>query len=118
MTRRMPDLVGLTVVDDGEGTVTVTLVGEHLAQGLVELRRCVLHVLPGGTDTLRIDLREVDCLSSVSVATLLRVKRVCVARRIALVLDRPTSRGRALLVRTGLRDVLESRDVLETAVGQ
>ncbi|MDQ2756420.1 MAG: STAS domain-containing protein [Actinomycetota bacterium] len=107
-TRRHHELVGLSVVDDGEGTVTVTLDGAHLAQGLVELRRCALHVLPGGTDTLRIDLRGVDHLSSVCVATLLRVKRVCVARRIHLVLDRPTGRGQSLLVRTGLRDVLEA----------
>lgn len=113
VTRRRPDLVGLTVVDDGEGTVTVTVAGAHLAQGLAELRGCVLPAIPGGTETLRIDLGEVDCLSSVSVATLLRVKRVCVARRIRLELDRPTSRGRALMVRAGLRDVLESRVGLE-----
>ncbi|MEO3938085.1 hypothetical protein V3N99_15200 [Dermatophilaceae bacterium Soc4.6] len=100
-------LIGLRVSDDGDGTVSVALDGAHLAQGLVELR-CLPTVLPGGTDTLRIDLRAADHLSSISVATLLRVKRVCVARRIHLVLERPTGRGHGRLVREGLRDVLES----------
>lgn len=103
-----PRLDGLLVADDGAGTVTVRIDGSRLAQGLAGLRWHLTPILPGGTDVLRIDLQDVDRLSSVCVAALLRVKRACVARRIQVVLDRPTSRSRDLLKRTGLGDVLET----------
>ena len=106
--RRTEALVGLRVLDDGKGAVTVVLDGDHLGQGLVELRLCLAGILPGGTHTLTIDLAGVDRLSSVCVATLLRVKRVCLAWHVRLVLHRPGAHSRDLLARTGLRDVLEA----------
>ena len=109
--RRTDEMVGLRVHDDGEGTVTVVLDGAHPAQGLLELRLCLTRILPGGTHTLTIDLTGVDRPSSVCIATLLRVKRVCVAWHVHLVLQRPGRRSRDLLARTGLRDVLEAAAV-------
>ncbi len=106
--RRTDALVGLRVLDDGEGAVTVVLDGDHLGQGLAELRLGLAVILPGGTHTLTIDLVGIDRLSSVCVATLLRVKRVCLAWHVHLILQRPGARSRDLLVRTGLRDVLEA----------
>lgn len=101
------DPVGVRVTDRGDGVVTVALRGDQLAAGLNELRWRLGQLVPGSAHTVRLDLSELDHLSSACIATLLWVRRACTARHVHVVLVGAGGRSRDQLRRTGLGRVLE-----------
>jgi len=100
-------MTGLTLLGRDDQTVRVALDGRVMAQGLGDLRWRLPQMLAGGTETLVVDVAEVDRLSSTAIATLLWVKRSCAARRVRVVLSRPSDHTARVLKRTGLDAVLE-----------
>lgn len=100
-------MTGLTLLGRQDQTVRVALEDRLLVQGLSDLRWRLPALLAGGAESLVIDLSGVERLSSSSIATLLWVKRACAARRVRVVLSRPSDRTLEVLTRTGLASVLE-----------
>ncbi len=64
-------MTGLTLLGRDDQTVRVALDDRVMAQGLGDLRWRLPQLLAGGTDTLVVDVAEVDRLSSTAIATLL-----------------------------------------------
>ncbi len=90
----------------GEGAVTVVLQPGDPANGVVDLRQVVACVL-GGARTLVVDASRIDHLSSTVITALLWAQRRCGARGGSVVVRDPSRRSLEMLVRTGLKDVLD-----------
>jgi anti-anti-sigma factor len=87
--------------------VVVELRPEDLPHALLDLHRVVTHAVLQGACRVVVDTSQVDCLTSTTITALLWARRRCVARGGAVVVRNPSARSMDLIIRTGLRDVLE-----------
>ncbi len=76
------------------------------ADGAVDLRQVVSCVV-GGARTLVVDASRIEHLCSTVITVLLWAQRHCTARGGSVVVQDPSRRSLEMLVRTGLKDVLD-----------
>lgn len=91
-----------TVEHDGARALEVHLQQSTLLRDLSLLRRELPPVLRGGHGTVTVDLGSVDRLSSVTLAALLRVKRLCLLHGVEMRVLNPRGRSRSVMRRCGL----------------
>jgi anti-anti-sigma factor len=87
--------------------VVVELRPEDMPHALLDLHRVVTHAVQRGACRVVVDASLVDCLSSTTITALLWAQRRCRARGGSVVLRNPSARSMALVIRTGLWDVVE-----------
>jgi anti-anti-sigma factor len=90
------------VLERGGDTVVVKLEDATGLRGLADLRWRLDTLLSDGASTLIVDVTDLECLSSSTLAALLQARRICRARGGSVVLRGPDRHCSEMLARTAL----------------
>ena len=91
-----------TVEHDDGPALEVVLDQSTMLRDLSALRTNLPGILLSGHGTVTVDVAAVDRLSSVTVAALLRVKRLCLTDGVEMRIRNPNSRNRRVMRRCGM----------------
>jgi anti-anti-sigma regulatory factor len=91
-----------TVQRDGGPALEVVLDQETMLRDLSDLRHELPKILLGEHGRVTVDVGSVDRLSSVTVAALLRVKRLCLLHGIEMRVRNTGGRNRSVMRRCGM----------------
>ncbi len=92
----------------GERSLEVTLDPETLLADLTGIKRKIAPILLDGHGVVSVDIGAVDSLSSVTVAALLRIKRICLARGVEMRVSNPNARNLSVMRRCGMLRAIDS----------
>ena len=95
----------------GERALEVTLDPETLLQDLSGIKRKLAPILLDGHGVVSVDIAAVDSLSSVTVAALLRIKRICLARGVEMRVCNPNARNLSVMRRCGMLRAIDATPV-------
>ncbi|WP_404386966.1 lipid asymmetry maintenance protein MlaB [Humibacillus xanthopallidus] len=98
-----------TVEHDGGPALEVVLDQRTLLRDLSALRTNLPGILLSGHGTVTVDVAAVERLSSVTVAALLRVKRLCLMHGVEMRVANPSSRNRSVMRRCGMVETERTR---------
>ncbi len=92
----------------GERSLEVTLDPETLLADLSGIKRKLAPILLDGRGVVSVDIGAVDSLSSVTVAALLRIKRICLARGVEMRVCNPNARNLSVMRRCGMLRAIDA----------
>lgn len=95
----------------GERALEVTLDPDTLLQDLSGIKRKLAPILLDGHGVVSVDIAAVDSLSSVTVAALLRIKRLCLARGVEMRVCNPNARNLSVMRRCGMLRAIDATPV-------